>query len=126
VVKAKIPSFPPHLIGNASAVSALLERIIPGSSAQFELVIVPLPLRNETEAVRETDVANHFTISDTKGGKTRIEGTTASELTGGLGVYLREHCGMTFGWVRGGGNHVFTPKTWPKVGKPITIARSVP
>jgi len=55
-----------------------------------------------------------------------VTGTTASELTGGVGIYLREHCGMTVGWVRGGGSHVFVPETWPKVGTPVSRARSVP
>jgi hypothetical protein len=55
-----------------------------------------------------------------------ITGTSASELTGGLGVYLREHCQMTFGWARGGGSRVFTPATWPRVGSPLSRARSVP
>ena len=89
---AAVPSFPPHLVGNASSVSALLERILPGSSAHFNLVIAP---------IREGTDANSFTISDTADGKIEIEGTTASELSAAVGIYLREHCGMTFGWVRG-------------------------
>ena len=69
---------------------------------------------------------NCFTIADLPDGKTRVTGTTASELTGGVGVYLREHCGMTVGWVRGGGTHVFVPEAWPKVGTRVSRARSVP
>ena len=34
-----IAPFPPHLVGKASAVYALLERILPGSSPHFELKI---------------------------------------------------------------------------------------
>ena len=114
---AAIPPFPPHLVGNASAVSALLERVVSGASAHFEFEIAPAA----------AGAKNAFTISDTRDGRIKITGTTASELTGGLGVYLREHCGMTIGWVRGGGTRVFTPKPWPKVGaEPITRARSVP
>ena len=105
VVPASIPSFPPHLVGNVSAVYDLLERLLPGISAHFELALGP---------VRGAARKNAFTISDAAGGKTRIVGSTASELTAGLGVYLREHCGMTVGWVRGGGSHVFMPKAWPK------------
>ena len=52
--------------------------------------------------------------------------TTAAELTGGLGVYLREHCGMTVGWERGGGTHVFTPKHWPEVGTPVSVSHCIP
>ena len=114
---AAIPLFPPHLVGNASAVSALLERVIPGASKSFEFAIAPA-----------AGTKNAFALSDTVDGKIKITGTTASELTGGLGVYLREHCGMSIGWVRGGGSLVFTPKGgWPKVGaKPVSRARSVP
>ena len=80
---ASIPSFPPHLVGNATAVYDLLERVLPGSSSHFDLAIVP--------AREAAGTKNSFTISDAEGGKTRITGTTASELTGGLGVYLREY-----------------------------------
>ena len=48
-----------------------------------------------------------------------ISGTTASELGAGLGFYLREIANMTFGWKRGGGNHIRVPpkgQAWPKVG----------
>ena len=114
-----MPSFPPHLVGNATAVAALLERVLPGSSAQFMLSIEPsCPGIPAGKAC--------FSLSDGPAGRTKITGTSASELTGGLGVYLREHCGMTVGWERGGGSHVFTPKPWPKVGAPLSRARSVP
>eukprot|EP00035_Acanthoeca_spectabilis_P021929 m.440986 g.440986 ORF g.440986 m.440986 type:complete len:917 (-) comp18600_c0_seq1:173-2923(-) len=117
---AAIPSFPAHLVGDASAVSALLERVLPGSSAHFELAITPAPPGSAGPA------KNGFTLSDTADGRVRVTGTTASELTGGLGVYLREFCGMTVGWVRGGGSYVFTPNPWPKVGAPVARNRSVP
>ena len=113
------PSFPPHLVGNASAVYALLERVLPGSSGHFALSIA-------AGCPGVPSGTNCFTLRDGPSGKTEITGTTASELTGGLGVYLREHCGMTVGWVRGGGSHVFTPKPWPKVGAPVSRPRSVP
>ena len=115
-------TFPHHLTGNVSAVAALLERVLPGSSAQFELSLVPacpgIPVGKAC-----------FTLADGSGdgaGRTVITGTSAAELTGGLGVYLREHCQMTFGWERGGASRVFTPTTWPRVGSPVSQARSVP
>ena len=114
---ASIPSFPPHLVGNVTAAYALLERVLSSSAAHFDLAV---------DLVRDAAGRNVFTISDTDGGKTRIIGTTASELVAGVGVYLREHCGMTVGWVRGGGSHVFLPKAWPKVATPVSRARSVP
>ena len=118
---AAVPSFPPHLVGNASAVTALLERVLPGSSEHFELSLAP-------SCPGIAPGKNCFTLADSAdGSKTRITGTTASEITGGLGVYLREWCGMTIGWKRGGGTHVFTPSPWPVIGaKSVSRARSVP
>ena len=118
-VDAAVPSFPPHLVGSADAVSALLERVLPGSSARFDLTVdVALACPRE---------ANCFSLADSSDGlKTVVTGTTASELAAGVGFYLREICGMTVGWVRGGGRHVFIPSRWPAVGANLTRARSVP
>jgi hypothetical protein len=117
-----IPSFPPHLIGNVSAVYALLERVLPGSSDHFTLSLSPV-------CAGVPSGKNCFTLADA-GNKTAITGTTASELTGGLGVYLREYCGLTVGWVRGGGTNVYLPSPWPNIlnGKEsiVSRARSVP
>ena len=112
-------TFPPHLVGSTDAAAALLERVLPGSSSHFVLAIEPVcPGIPEGKAC--------FTLADGAGGKTKITGTSASEITGGIGVYLREHCNMTIGWPRGGGSHVFTPAPWPRVGAPVSRARSVP
>ena len=113
-------TFPKQLIGNVSAVTALLERVLPGSSGHFELSISPTcPGVPNGKAC--------FTISDSSSGtKTVVTGTSASELTAALGFYLREFCQMTFGWVRGGGSRVFMPSPWPRVGSPVSRARSVP
>ena len=115
-------TFPSHLVGSVPAVSGLLERVLPpGSAARFELAIVPscpgVPIGRAC-----------FTLADGAGGETtKVTGTSASELTGGIGVYLREYCNMTIGWPRGGGSHVFTPSPWPKIGAvAVSRARSVP
>ena len=63
-------TFPSHLTGTTDAVAALLERVLPSSSKHFALSITP--------AMR------------CPGGTTAIAGTSASELTGGAGLYLRE------------------------------------
>lgn len=49
------------------------------------------------------------------GANVTIEGTGASELTAGLGMYLREYCNATIGWPRGGGSSVVVPPVWPAV-----------
>ena len=114
-------TFPPHLVGTPSAAAALLERVLPGSSSHFDLAIVAT-----CPGIRPGTAC--FTIADatTSGDKISISGTSASEITGGIGVYLREFCGMTIGWPRGGGNNIFTPATWPKISSTFTRARSVP
>lgn len=119
---AHAATFPKHLAGNVSAVAALLERVLPGSSSQFELSLAPAcPGIPAGKAC--------FSLSDGDGdgaGRIVITGTSASELTGGLGVYLREYCQMTFGWERGGASRVFTPTAWPRIGSPVSRSRSVP
>jgi len=100
--------------GNASAVYDLLERVLPGSSAHFELTLAPAAQAS-------------FTLSDGAGGKVTVVGTTASELSAGAGYYLQQLCGMTVGWPRGGGSHLFTPKAWPKIGSsPVSQKRNTP
>ena len=124
-------TFPPHLVGSTAAVEALLNRILPGTVHHFVFTLAPHAVSdgataNATAPAAATP-ANAFTLADTADGRISITGTTASELTGGLGVYLREYCGMSVGWPRGGGSNVFTPTTWPKIGAtPVTRARSVP
>ena len=114
-------TFPPHLVGSVPAVVALLERTLPGSAAHFELSIEP-------SCPGVPDGQACFALADGAGGKTtKITGTSASELTGGLGHYLRDNCSMTIGWPRGGGIRVFIPSPWPKVGAAsVSRARSVP
>ena len=118
-VDAALPPFPPHLSGSADAVSELLERVLPGSSTRFELAV--------DTALACPRKANCFELADSFDGlKTVVTGTTASEVAAGVGLYLREWCGMTIGWTRGGGRHVFIPSRWPAVGRNLTRARSVP
>ena len=118
-VRSQLVTFPPHLVGTAPAVEALLERVLPGSASHFAFTIS----RNATHATNR----NSFELSDTADGKTAIRGTTASELTAGLGFYLRELCNITVGWTRGGGSRVVKPAVWPTIGPtPIVRSRSVP
>ena len=78
------------LTGSVAAVYDLLDRIIPGSAVHFYLSFLPstaCPLGPSGTAC--------FNISDAAGGHTAIAGTSASELSAGVGAYLREFCGMT-------------------------------
>ena len=102
---------------NVSAAYALLERVLPGSSKSFAL-----SLSSGCAGVAAGKPC--FTLSDGPGGVVSVDATSVSELTAGLGVYLREVAGLTLGWPRGGGSNVYTPAAWPPVGSaPIVRAR---
>ena len=70
-------TFPEHLVGNVSAVAALLERVLPASSAHFEL-----SLAATCPGVPAGQACFSFADSS-DGARIRITGTSASELTGG-------------------------------------------
>jgi hypothetical protein len=79
IVAAPVPPGP-YLIGNVTAVYDMLERVLPGSSTHFSLSLVPscgMP-------------SPCFSVSDGPGGVVSVVGTSASELSAGVGVYLRE------------------------------------
>eukprot|EP01050_Picozoa_sp_SAG11_P015664 SAG11_NODE_2056_length_3877_cov_2.744574_2_plen_177_part_00 len=81
-------TFPQHLAGDTAAVYALLERILPGSSAHFALDIgegdCPDRQRKPCFTIMDTTTADYSVP------KTKVVGTTASEVTAGIGIYLRE------------------------------------
>jgi alpha-N-acetylglucosaminidase len=114
-----VATFPPHLVGSVDAVVDLLQRVLPGSASHFELAIEPrCPGIPAGKAC--------FTLTDGVDETIKITGTSASEITGGIGIYLREHCNMTIGWPRGGGSRIFIPSPWPRIGRLISRVRSVP
>jgi hypothetical protein len=106
---------PPVLAGEAAAVAALLQRKLPGSSSQFLLQVSPHACR----------AATCFRLADAPGGRISVTGTSASELSAGVGHYLREHCNMTMGWGRGGGSRFVAPPAgaWPRVGSAGVVVR---
>jgi len=108
----------PPAPGTVAAAYALLERVLPGSSAQFALSISP-------SCAGVPAGRSCFTLADNNT-QVSIVGTSAAELTAGIGHYFREYCNMTIGWPRGGGSNVFTPSPWPAVGAPVVVARVVP
>ena len=94
------------------------ERVLPGSSSHFNLSLTAsCPGITTSQAC--------FTLADA-GQTVAVTGTSASELTAGIGAYFRDYCNMTIGWVRGGGNNIFTPSSWPVIGAPVSQARAVP
>lgn len=106
-----------QIVGNVSAVYDLLERVLPSSSSHFVLSIVPFCPGTSQPC---------YQITDTPDGKIALAGTSASELTAGVGFYLREFCNLTIGWPRGGGSSLALPKSWPVFGTKMTRSRNVP
>ena len=89
VVGAESPL--PRLRGSVEAVYELIERVLPGSSLHFSLSFI-----NASECQSEGGaVGACFRISDAENATTAVYGTSASELSAGVGFYLREYCGMT-------------------------------
>eukprot|EP01079_Euglenida_sp_SAG-EU17-18_P004825 gene4825-4982_t len=102
----------PALQGNAAAVKALVERKLPGSSGHFDLLVDPDACGQDT----------CFVLADLPDGRVRCTGTSASELSAGVGHYLRGSCNMTMGWAGGGGSNFLTPAAWPKIGLLCRVA----
>jgi hypothetical protein len=116
-VVCAVPSIPLPL-GNASAVSALVERLYPGASSSFIFAL---------DAAACPSAQSCFSISDgSSAGTIHIAGSTASELSAGLGYYLREFVNATWGWPRGGGSRFPRPTSWPPIGRVIVQPRLTP
>jgi hypothetical protein len=75
--------------GDVASVYELLERVIPGSSDHFNLSFV-------TSCSGVAAGTACFTMKDAPAGTVAIAGTTAAELTAGLGVYVRFGSRATF------------------------------
>ena len=102
-LRSPAPPFPPT------------ERIFPGDADAANHFTLSLTAHVD-DACPGGGAAPCYVMSDAPGGKVAIVATGASELTFAVGEYLRQQCNMTIGWPRGGGNNVFVPKKWPKVG----------
>lgn len=111
-----------QLIGNVSAVVDLIERVLPGESGRFALSL---------GACAGAAPPPCFTIADgaVPGASLALTASSASELSAGVGLYLREFLNVTIGWPRGGGSRVVLPPAgapWPAVGTPVTRRRAAP
>ena len=106
--------------GTTDAVYAMLGRVLPkGGQAHFKLSMVDGDCATGT-------APPCFSLKDNTDGTISIDGSSASELSAGVGVYLREYCNMTIGWPRGGGSNVFIPQVWASVGGVVTKRRNTP
>ena len=114
------PVIPPSR--DADAVYALIERLLPGASSYFALSLSELPDGTKPHFVLEGGA----TVSVEGGDKITISATGGAELAAGVGYYLREVANATIGWPRGGGSHVPSPSTWPKVSATVKHERAAP
>lgn len=101
------------------SVEQLLERVLPTAPrGQISLRI--------TDSCQGLKVGKPcYQLSD-DGPKVLVSGTSANELSAGVGYYLRQYCNMTIGWERGGGSRLVIPKTWPAIGGTVVRTRAVP
>lgn len=105
-----------HLRGKVSAVYNLLDRVLGIENHPIQLSIESLPSSKL-----------YFRLEDDGDKNVVITASTASELSAGVGYYLRHYCNMTLGWPQGGGSRIVIPNEWPKIGAtPLQKTRSVP
>lgn len=115
------------LVGEVSAVYDLIGRVLDQAPHPFRL---QLTTEMDREKHNSNDQHTNFnknlyfqledyyntTAADSKDQhQILVTATTASELSAGVGWYLRERCNMTIGWPRGGGSRIRIPKSWPKI-----------
>ena len=109
----------PQLVGEVSAVYELIDRVLSNSSTghPFRLLL--------TERSSTSDDLFFQLQDDPDGSSILIKGTSANELSAGVGWYLRHYCNMTIGWPRGGGSHLVAPHNnkWPKIGEGIILKK---
>ena len=105
-------------VNSVSAAYDLLDRILPpGGSKHFQLEI----------SAACGDKACFELEDNAESGQLVVKGSSLSEITAGIGFYLRHMCNMTIGWPRGGGSHVFVPDQWPTIGNSgLRKERAVP
>ena len=84
-------------------VADLLERLLPNSSAHFQLRLSGTPSCFSIDDVG--DLPGHQIV---------VNGGDVATIAAGVGYYLRERANITIGWPRGGGSRVAVPATgWP-------------
>lgn len=106
------------LKGDVTAVFDLLDRVLPPGGKEHFSLQVGACLDIEPPC---------FCLQDETNGKLKVTATSVSELSAGIGHYLRQFANMTIGWPRGGGSNVFIPTVWPTVGQnPVCKRRIVP
>ena len=105
---------PSHIVESTpSPTAALLERVLPGASAHFDLRV--------SHAQKGC-----FAISDAADGRISIVAGDDSLLSAGAGHYLTHSANLVVGWPRGGGSRLATPSAWPTMaatGGEITRCR---
>ena len=121
------PGVPQPLSGDVAAVRSLIDRLLPAKSlSPAPSDHFDLQLLGDDQDCAPGVAPPCFGLADGLG-RIQIRGTRASELTAGLGFYLRHYCNMTIGWPRGGGSNVFVPDVWPSIGPtPLAKHRNAP
>ena len=95
-------------MGNVAAVYDMIGRVLNGAPHPFKLYLL-----------EGQDDDFYFQLQDhigTHKDRILVTATTASDLSAGVGWYLRHYANLTYGWPRGGGTRIFLPPEWPKIG----------
>eukprot|EP00980_Cylindrotheca_fusiformis_P012012 scaffold2844_cov123-Cylindrotheca_fusiformis.AAC.5 len=122
-----VDATPPPLVGETSAVYDLIDRVLDSSDHPFRLKLI------SSSSSSSSSSAAYFKLEDCSDGEKQqieITASTASELSAGVGWYLRHYCNMTLGWPLGGGSRIVLPENagaeWPKIGaQPVVKKRAV-
>ena len=113
-------------MSSVASALALIERLLPGGSAHFQLSLSP---SSQRACFSITDETAETSTGTGTGNRIAISASDVSTLSAGVGVYLRERCNMTIGWARGGGSSgIQVPKRWPTMafsGGDVTRCRLV-
>lgn len=119
---APVLSIPtPQVVGEVSAVYDLIDRVLGSTTTSH-----PFHLKLTTKKSNNEKLFFQLEDDSINDGEIQITGTTANELSAGVGWYLRHYCNMTIGWPRGGGSHIVIPEQWPKIGAVVKKKRQFP
>eukprot|EP01043_Picozoa_sp_COSAG02_P011790 COSAG02_NODE_440_length_22296_cov_173.657386_16_plen_715_part_00 len=124
---AGITHWHPAAANSTAPAAELIGRVLGADAVEhFELLLLP-------EGQHCANAAPPcFALTDAPAGKLRVEASSVSELTYGIGYYLRFYCAMTVGWPTGGGSYTqelggARMTTWPRIGASgFALHRAVP
>ena len=99
--------------GAAAARTFNLQLLAPGSACGGS---APPSTSTAAAATTATSPPPCFAYWAGANGTVTVEASSMSELTYGIGHYVRHACGLTVGWINGGGTYTVPSAGWPCSG----------